>query len=224
MRCPFCSFDSTRVVDSRLTDPGDSIRRRRECAGCGSRFTTHERAEEVPIDVIKRDGTTQRFDRRKLLRGLVRAAGGRPVGGEQLEELADSIAANIRRAGGATPAPADRRARQHRTGALPAVKAERIGDLAERGLAELDPVTAIQFASVYRRLADLDELEAVVRKLREEPIPGSDQLAIDPDHVGTDRPAPSDSTGNIASPVDPVDGAQGETEIARRDRGHARQP
>ena len=160
MRCPFCSFESTRVVDSRLTDPGDSVRRRRECAGCGNRFTTHERAEELPIDVIKRDGTTQRFDRRKLLRGLVRAAGGRPVGGEQLEELADSIAV------GDPPA-------------RPQVQAERIGDLAERGLARLDPVTAIQFASVYRRLADLDELEAVVRKLREDPDPGADQMPFD---------------------------------------------
>ena len=159
MRCPFCSFESTRVVESRLTAPGDSVRRRRECAGCGERFTTHERVEAVPIDVVKRDGTTQRFDRRKLLRGLVRAAGGRPVGGEQLEELADSIEVAIRRHGRTVPAA-------------------RIGDLAERGLARLDPVTAIQFASVYRRLADLDELEAVVRKLREDPLPGSDQLAI----------------------------------------------
>lgn len=162
MRCPFCSFESTRVTDSRLTDPGDAIRRRRECAGCGSRFTTYERAEELPIDVIKRDGSTQRFDRRKLLRGLVRAAGGRPVGGEQLEGLADWVAAEIRRGG-------------------PQVKAERIGDLAERGLARLDPVTAIQFASVYRRLSDLDELEAAVRRLREEPVPGADQLPFEGD-------------------------------------------
>ena len=179
MRCPFCSFHTTRVVDSRLTDPGDSIRRRRECAGCGNRFTTHERAEEVPIDVVKRDGTTQRFDRRKLLRGLVRAAGGRPVGGEQLEELADSIAAEIRRTGGGAAE----------------VKAERIGDLAERGLARLDPVTAIQFASVYRRLSDLDELEAVVRKLREEPNPGAEQMPFE-------GIVPSDATGSMASPVD----------------------
>lgn len=160
MRCPFCSCESTRVVDSRLTDPGDSIRRRRECAGCDNRFTTHERAEELPIDVIKRDGSTQRFDRRKLLRGLVRAAGGRPVEGEQLEGLADSIAAEIRRGG-------------------PEVKAERIGDLAERGLARLDPVTAIQFASVYRRLSDLDELEAAVNRLREDSAPGAGQLPFE---------------------------------------------
>ena len=192
MRCPFCSFDSTRVVDSRLTDPGDSIRRRRECAGCGNRFTTHERAEEVPVDVIKRDGTTQRFDRRKLLRGLVRAAGGRPVGGEQLEELADSIAMDVRRLGRGE-----------------AVTAERIGDLAERGLARLDPVTAIQFASVYRRLSDLDELEAVVRKLRDEPDPGSDQMPFE-------GIIPSDLQGSIASPADSVAGT---TNVTRR--GHA---
>jgi transcriptional repressor NrdR len=174
VRCPYCSFESTRVVDSRLTDPGDAIRRRRSCANCGNRFTTYERAEELPIAVIKRDGTTQRFDRRKLLRGLVRAAGGRPVGGEQLEALADSIAAEIRRGG-------------------PEVKAERIGDLAERGLARLDPVTAIQFASVYRRIADLNELEAVVRRLRDEPVPAADQLPFE-------EVDPSDPRSSIASP------------------------
>ena len=177
-------------MDSRLTDPGHSIRRRRECAGCGNRFTTHERAEEVPVDVIKRDGTTQRFDRRKLLRGLVRAAGGRPVGGEQLEELADSIATSLRRGG-------------------QAVQAERIGDLAERGLARLDPVTAIQFASVYRRLSNLDELEAVVRKLRDEPDPGSDQMPFE-------GIIPSDETGSIASPADALAGPPNVTR-----RGHA---
>jgi transcriptional repressor NrdR len=176
VRCPYCSFDSTRVVDSRLTDPGDSIRRRRECAGCGNRFTTHERAEELPIDVLKRDGSTQRFDRRKLLRGLVRAAGGRPVGGEQLEALADSIAAEIRGGG-------------------PEVPAARIGDLAERGLARLDPVTAIQFASVYRRIADLDELEAVVRQLRDEPVPGADQLPLE--GAGESLPDPSGTASSI---------------------------
>lgn len=182
VRCPFCSFDSTRVVDSRLTDPGDSIRRRRECAQCGNRFTTHERAEEVPVDVIKRDGATQRFDRRKLLRGLVRSAGGRPVGGEQLEELADSVAMQLR---------AESR------GA--AVSASRIGDLAEKGLARLDPVTAIQFASVYRRIADLDELEAVVRKLREEPQPGDAQLGFLSDS-GASMPFPVSSADSRETP------------------------
>jgi transcriptional repressor NrdR len=145
--CPYCSFESTRVVDSRLTEPGDSIRRRRECAGCGSRFTTYERVEEAPVTVVKRDGSEQRFDRQKLLRGLMRAANKRPVSEEQLEELAESIAAEVRQSG-------------------PKVDAGQVGELALQGLAWLDPVSGIQFASVYRNFADLDELEAELRRLK----------------------------------------------------------
>ena len=190
MRCPFCSFDATRVVDSRLTEPGDAVRRRRECAGCGNRFTTYERAEEPAVTVTKRDGSRERFDRQKVLRGLVRAANKRPVSDRQLEELAESIATEVRRGG-------------------PEVRAETIGDLAERGLAGLDPVAAIQFASVYRNLADLDELESVVRRLREEPLPGAGQLALDP----------SDPQTNIGrSPTRAPD------TTAEPRRGHVRQP
>ena len=160
MNCPFCAFESTRVVDSRLTDPGDAVRRRRECASCGNRFTTYERAEELPITVLKRDGRKERFDRQKLLRGLVRAANKRPVTEDQLDEIADSIASTVRRSG-------------------PEVRAEQIGELSLRALARVDPVTAIQFASVYRSFRDLDELEAEIRRIKEEPIPDADQLAID---------------------------------------------
>jgi len=181
VRCPFCSFDSTRVVDSRLTDPGDSIRRRRECAGCGNRFTTYERAEEPAVTVTKRDGRRERFDSQKLLRGLVRAANKRPVSDEQLERLAESIASDVRRGG-------------------PEVAAETIGDLSERGLARLDPVAAIQFASVYRNLADLDELEAVVRRFKEEPLPADEQLPLDPSdprsNIGLSPMGASDSPSN----------------------------
>ncbi len=112
------------------------------------------------MDVVKRDGRRERFDRQKLLRGLTRAAGGRPVSADQLEGVAAWIAREAR-AGG------------------PEVEASRIGDLAERGLARVDPVSAIQFASVYRNLADLDELAAVVRRFREDPLPSEDQLAIE---------------------------------------------
>ena len=179
MLCPFCSFESTRVVDSRLAEPGDAIRRRRECARCGNRFTTYERAEGPLVSVVKRDGSTERFDRQKLLDGLTRAAGKRPVTEEQLEELAESIASAARRAGSV-------------------VRAEQIGDLAERGLARLDPVAAIQFASVYRDLADLDELEAVVRRFKEEPLAGVDQLAFE--GAAEDAPVPSDPESSIARP------------------------
>jgi len=156
--CPFCSADSTQVIDTRPIP--DGVRRRRECGDCGERFTTYERVEAPNLDVIKRDGRRERFDRQKLLRGLARAAGGRPVSADQLETVADWIVAEARRGG-------------------PEVEASRIGDLAERGLARVDPVSAIQFASVYRNLRDLDELEAVVTRFKDDPLPGEDQLAID---------------------------------------------
>ncbi|HEU0023022.1 MAG TPA: transcriptional regulator NrdR [Thermoleophilaceae bacterium] len=197
MLCPFCSFESTRVVDSRLAEPGDAVRRRRECAGCGNRFTTYERAEGPVVGVLKRDGSQERFDRQKLLQGLARAAGKRPVSEAQLEELADSIASAARRAGSV-------------------VRAEQIGDLAERGLARLDPVAAIQFASVYRDLADLDELEAVVRRFKDEPLAGADQLALEPAAEGA--PVPSDPGSSIARPLE----ADGRTPETRR--RHVRQP
>ena len=146
------------MVDTRPAQ--DAVRRRRECGGCGERFTTYERAEPPRVIVTKRDGRRERFDRQKLLRGLARAAGGRPVSDDQLEGVASWIASELRRGGGEA-------------------QAERIGDLAERGLARVDPVSAIQFASVYRNLADLEELEAVVRRFREDPLPSEDQLAID---------------------------------------------
>jgi hypothetical protein len=147
--------------------------------------------------VVKRDGSRESFDRQKLLRGLARAAGKRPVTEEQLDELSESIAAAVRRAG-------------------PLVRAEQIGDLAERGLARLDPVAAIQFASVYRNLSDLDELEAVVRRFKEEPLPGSDQLALD--GAAETPPGPSGPGSNIARPPE---APRPRSETRRR---HVRQP
>jgi transcriptional repressor NrdR len=187
VRCPFCSFESTKVVDSRLAEPGDAVRRRRECAGCGERFTTYERAEGPVVSVQKRDGRSEPFDRQKLLRGLTRAAGKRPVSEQQLEELAESIASAARRAG-------------------PVVRADQIGDLAERGLARIDPVAAIQFASVYRDLADLDELEAVVLRFKSESHPGAGQLALEggPEGASGDPSVPSDPESSIGrSPLRP---------------------
>lgn len=174
------------MVDTRPTP--DAVRRRRECGACGQRFTSYERAEEPRVIVLKRDGTRERFDRQKLLRGLARAAGGRPVSHDQLEAVAGWIAEEVRRGGGEA-------------------KAERIGDLAERGLARVDPVSGIQFASVYRNLADLDELEAVVRRFKDDPLPGEHQLAI--------APVPSEPESNI--------GLSRASSPTKR-RGHVRQP
>ncbi len=208
MRCAFCSFEATRVLDSRVTDPGDAVRRRRECSACGRRFTTYERAEALPLVVIKRDGREERFDRQKLLRGLSRAANKRPVSEEQLEELADSIAEAARRAGGSADA-------------------EQVGELALRGLARLDPVTAILFASVYRKFADLGELEAEVRRLKEEPLPGAGQLALDAEGEGRapvgGQPAVEDGALEVPSGSGSSIGLSPTGETQRR-RSHARQP
>ena len=176
MHCPLCASDSTRVVDSRLNDAGDAVRRRRECEGCGTRFTTYERVEELPVVVVKRDGRREAFDRQKLLRGLVRAANKRPVSEAELDELADAIAGQVRRSG-------------------PEVAAEAIGELCLRGLAELDPVTAILFASVYRNFADLSELEEELRRIKSEPLPGEGQMALDEGSVLSDDPS------KIATPL-----------------------
>jgi len=193
VRCALCGSPSTQVVDTRPA--ADGVRRRRECESCGERFTTYEHAEEPRVTVVKRDGSRERFDRQKLVRGLARAAGGRPVTQEQLEAIAEWVAREVRRGGGAD------------------VPAEQVGDLAERGLARVDPVSAIQFASVYRNLADLDELEAVVKRFKDEPLPGADQLALNAETV------PSDPRSSIdLSPL-------GESEsVAHTRRGHVPQP
>jgi transcriptional repressor NrdR len=204
VHCPYCSHADTRVVDSRLTEPGDSVRRRRECAGCGERFTTYERVEATPVTVVKRDGRREQFDRQKLLRGLVRAANKRPVSDAQLEELADSIAVRVRRLGSE-------------------VEASTLGDLSLRGLVELDPVTGLLFASVYRNFRDLSELEAELQRIRSEPVAGDAQLALD------QAPNPSDPHATITSPRSPRRGGQNPTkqtpdDAQRTRRSHAAQP
>ena len=170
------------------------MRRRRECEACGERFTTYEHAEEPRVTVIKRGGGRERFDRQKLLRGLARAAGGRPVTQEQLEAIAEWVAREVRRGGTEVPA-------------------EHVGDLAERGLARVDPVSAIQFASVYRNLADLDELEAVVKRFKSERLPGADQLALGGELV------PSDPRSSID--LSPLGSSQS---VAHTRRSHVPQP
>jgi transcriptional repressor NrdR len=191
VHCPYCGSESTRVSETR--EAGDAVRRRRECEGCGNRFTTYERAEEG-VTVLKRDGRRERFDSQKLLGGLERAANKRPVSSEQLEDLSESIAAAVRRSG-------------------PEVEASVIGDLAERGLAQLDPVSGILFASVYRNLADLDEVAETVQRYRDDPLPGADQLPLE------GQPDPSDAGSSIGrSP-------RGKSkQVAHTRRGHVRQP
>jgi transcriptional repressor NrdR len=197
VRCPYCSLDLTRVVDSRLSDPGDAVRRRRQCEGCGSRFTTYERAEGPMLIVCKRDGRREQFDRDKLVRGLLRAAAKRPVEVSALERIADSIAGEMRRLGGEADA-------------------EWVGERALRGLVSLDRVAALLFASVYRSFEDLSDFEAELRRLGSEPYPGAGQLPLE-------APVPSELGGNIGlSPASRSRGREGASNLTRR--GHAAHP
>jgi transcriptional repressor NrdR len=138
------------VADSRLVQARDSVRRRRRCRSCHRRFTTYERYDQGPLYLRKRDGSRQPFDRAKLLAGLERAAIKRPVERAQLEGLVDRIVADLRAEGG-TP------------------DAERVGELALRGLRELDRVAYVRFASVYRKFEDVAEFEAELARLEAEP-------------------------------------------------------
>lgn len=139
MRCPYCSGNQTKVVDSRSSKDGDAIRRRRECIPCGRRYTTYERIEEVAQMVIKKDGRRENFDRWKIKAGLLKATEKRPVSLEQVEVLIDEAE---RKLFGAS---------EHE------VPTTAIGEAVMEGLKTLDEVAYVRFASVYRQFKDLNE-------------------------------------------------------------------
>lgn len=147
MRCPKCGNEHTRVIDSRTQEANNTIKRRRECCSCGYRFTTFERCED-PIEVIKSDGSTQPFDRNKLLAGLMRASTKRDIDLAKLNALIDDIEIELR----------------SRT--LTAVSSHEIGDMVLKRLERIDKVAYIRFASVYRDFKDVDEFLAELDKLR----------------------------------------------------------
>src|SRR3954447_16797107 len=196
MQCPYCGSDQHRVVDSR--EAADAIRRRRQCESCDERFTTYERAEPVRMYVVKRGGHREPFDRDKLLRGLQRAAAKRPIEPEKLEQVVYSIEAAVRREGGEAPA-------------------EWVGEVALGGLARLDRVAAVMFASVYRSIEDLSAFEAELRRLESEPVAGPDQLSIE---VLQDEGVPSAQEGTLATPSGGRSKGRPSTRTAQR-RGHA---
>jgi transcriptional repressor NrdR len=143
--CPVC-LAGTRVIETRAADDGAAVRRRRSCPSCGRRFTTYERHERGRLVVRKRDGQPQGFDRAKLLGGLLRASHKRPVEHERLEALADRIEREVERAGGELPA-------------------QRIGDMALAGLRDLDRVSYLQFAAVYKSFRDASEFSSELAEL-----------------------------------------------------------
>ena len=150
MRCPFCGYEESKVVNSRPTDDGERIRRRRECLQCQKRFTTYEVMETIPIIVVKKDGSRQSFDRDKLLRGLLRACEKRPVSLVDLERAANEIEYTIS------------------NDMTQEVRSEKIGELAMEKLRELDEVAYVRFASVYRQFRDIDTFMEELRKLQAE--------------------------------------------------------
>ena len=150
MKCPFCSYRDSRVIDSRAVDDGTSIRRRRECPDCGRRFTTYEKYEETPLVVSKKDGRRELFDAKKLLGGLLKAFEKRPVPYERVQEIADSVERELRMNGESE------------------VESTRIGELVMQHLEETDQIAYVRFASVYRQFADvknfMQELERIMHK------------------------------------------------------------
>ena len=147
MRCPFCSHIEDKVVDSRESKDGVSIRRRRECLGCGRRFTSYERIDEIPYMVVKKDGKRESWDRSKVLAGLFRASEKRPISTGQLETIVDEVEKNVQ----------DSLDRELAT--------NDIGKIIMRRLKVLDKVAYVRFASVYLEFADVSEFMAELKDL-----------------------------------------------------------
>lgn len=147
MKCPYCSYEESKVIDSRPTDEGERIRRRRECLNCQKRFTTYEIIESLPIIVIKKDKSREVFNRDKLLNGLLRACEKRPVSLEKLESLIDEIEAVLQNS-------LDRE-----------VSSDKIGELVMDKLKDVDEVAYVRFASVYRQFKDIGTFMNELNKL-----------------------------------------------------------
>ena len=147
MKCPFCGFLEDKVVDSRESKDGDSIRRRRECLECGRRFTSYERIDEIPYMVAKKDGKRETFERNKIMAGLLRACEKRPISAPQLEAIVDSVEKTVQES-------SDRE--------LPTSD---VGKIIMRRLKELDKVAYVRFASVYLEFEDVSEFMTELKYL-----------------------------------------------------------
>ena len=146
MKCPFCFNDESKVVDSRSTDDNTTIRRRRECTKCNKRYTTYEKIEDIPILVVKRDSTRENFNREKIVNGLIIACQKRPISRKQIEELAEDIEKSIS------------------NNMLTEVESEKIGEMVMKRLKEIDEISYVRFASVYRQFKDINTfLEEITR-------------------------------------------------------------
>lgn len=150
MKCPFCGQQDSKVVDSRPAEDGESIRRRRECLGCGKRFTTYETVETLPLIVVKKDGSRQSFDRDKVLKGIIHACAQRPVDMDTMMRITEEV-------------------EQEASNSMNReISAQRIGELVMEKLKKVDEVSYVRFASVYRQFKDVDSFMDELKKLMEE--------------------------------------------------------
>ena len=147
MRCPFCNHREDKVIDSRESKEGDSIRRRRECIKCERRFTTYERTDEIPFMVVKRDGRREKFERQKVLEGLLKACQKRPVGVAKLAEVVDAVETKLAES-------SDRE-----------ISTTAIGELVMERLKSLDKIAYVRFASVYRDFQDVEAFFTEIKDL-----------------------------------------------------------
>ena len=150
VNCPYCQSEQSKVLDSRSTEKGRSIRRRRECVSCQRRFTTYERVESTPLMVVKRDGRREQFQRDKLLEGVMTACEKRPISADQIRQIIDDIEYELSIKAGSE------------------ASSQIIGELVMERLKDLDDVAYVRFASVYRRFKDLDAFEQEVTRLRQQ--------------------------------------------------------
>jgi transcriptional repressor NrdR len=150
MKCPYCEFPESKVVDSRPTDEGQAIRRRRECMGCGKRFTTYEKIEEVPVIVVKKDGNRQTYDRNKLMNGIIKACEKRPVSMSTIERIVDDIEKNLFNS------------------LENEVTSVEIGEMVMNKLKDVDEVAYVRFASVYRQFKDVNSFMEELKKILDE--------------------------------------------------------
>ncbi|MEA5008501.1 transcriptional regulator NrdR [Clostridium tyrobutyricum] len=147
MKCPYCGYTDSKVIDSRSTEDSRAIRRRRECLGCKKRYTTYEKIEDLPILVIKKNMDREYFDRNKILNGLIKACQKRPVSRKQLEGIADDIEKKINNK------------------MITEISSTDIGELVMRSLKEIDEVSYVRFASVYMQFKDINTFMEEIRKL-----------------------------------------------------------
>lgn len=149
MRCPYCDFPDSKVIDSRAAEEGNSIRRRRECLQCSKRFTTYEMVEDLPLRVVKKDGRRMAFDRNKILNGLIKACEKRPISLKTLEETTDKVEKELRNS-------------MERE-----IPSSVIGEVLMKYLKELDHVAYVRFASVYREFTDIDNFMQELKALKD---------------------------------------------------------